>query len=344
MSAPERFDLPGKMEKLLATMAGDYGNQNNLLMQQLLVNSTYHVIENTDYENWDGGQTGHTVQFEVPAAVFYQISGRLGDVGQELRGQLNNLSTCRGEFISGVLFELQDDDLIDWRENSGAVIHKTQLASGTTDDLDRIWGTGYLRLFLSHKSEYKKETAELKEALLYYGVSAFVAHEDVKPTKKWEAEIEKALSSMDAMVALLTPRFGDSEWTDQEVGIAVARGVPVVPVRLGLDPYGFVRRYQAVAGHGKTAQALANEIFELLFSEFPTIKDSVSGGLVTRFEQSRSYAHANKLMLYIDRLDRLPAPLIERLERAPKANRQVEFATAVQLRLPDLLARLRGPE
>jgi len=64
----------------------------------------------------------------------------------------------------------------------------------------------------------KKETAQLKKSLELIGVSAFVAHTDIKPTTHWQEEIENALASMDAFVALLTEKFHESPWTDQEVG------------------------------------------------------------------------------------------------------------------------------
>jgi hypothetical protein len=99
---------------------------------------------------------------------------------------------------------------------------------------------------LSHKTEVKVETAALKAGLKLFGVSCFVAHEDIAATKEWQNEIETALESMDAFVALLTDNFHESKWTDQEVGYAVAKGVPIIAVRLGSDPYGFIGKFQAL--------------------------------------------------------------------------------------------------
>jgi len=89
----------------------------------------------------------------------------------------------------------------------------------------------------------KKETAALKERLQLLGVSCFVAHEDIHPGHEWQDEIENALASMDGFAALLTEGFHDSAWTDQEVGYALARGVPMIAVRLGRDPYGFIGKF-----------------------------------------------------------------------------------------------------
>ena len=80
-----------------------------------------------------------------------------------------------------------------------------------------------------------------------FGASAFVAHEDIHPTRAWQDEIENALHSMDGFVAVMTSEFHDSLWTDQEVGFALARGVPIIALRMGKDPYGFLGRFQALS-------------------------------------------------------------------------------------------------
>jgi len=43
----------------------------------------------------------------------------------------------------------------------------------------------------------------------------------------------------------LTESFAASDWTDQEIGIAVALRKIIVPMKLTLDPYGVIGRYQA---------------------------------------------------------------------------------------------------
>lgn len=115
------------------------------------------------------------------------------------------------------------------------------------DALKRIWPDEGFRLFLSHKSEVKTQTAELKTSLKKYGISCFVAHEDIHPNQLWQTEIENALATMDGLVALMTENFHESEWTDQEIGYAFARGVPILSVRLGRDPYGFIGKFQALS-------------------------------------------------------------------------------------------------
>jgi hypothetical protein len=134
----------------------------------------------------------------------------------------------------------------DWRQDSGLLITTSRTVA--PESATRIWGDDRgFRLFLSHKSEVKKEAAQLQEDLKVFGVSAFVAYKDIRPTRAWRDEIENALQTMDAFVAVMTKDFHDSDWTDQEVGIALARGVPVIALRLGRDPYGFLGKFQALS-------------------------------------------------------------------------------------------------
>lgn len=119
--------------------------------------------------------------------------------------------------------------------------------------IQRIWPDGGYKVFLSHVSAVRAETGQLKTRLSSFGVSCFVAHQDIQPTLAWQGEIESALHTMDAFIALLTNDFHQSDWTDQETGFAFARGVPIVAVRLGRDPYGFISRFQALNATWDTA-------------------------------------------------------------------------------------------
>jgi hypothetical protein len=154
-------------------------------------------------------------------------------------------------------------------------------------DGSAIWGeTGY-RVFLSHKSDIKKETSGLKDQLAIYGVSAFVAHADIEPTKEWQQEIENALATMQAFVALMTPDFHDSNWTDQEVGFALGRRVPIIAAKMGRDPYGFIGKFQALPCSWDNA---ATSIIRLLIKQ-PLLLDAY----ILAVTRCKSYDNGNLL-------------------------------------------------
>lgn len=126
------------------------------------------------------------------------------------------------------------------------------------------WRNGYFRMFISHITSKKKQASRLKTVLEDYGITSFVAHEDINPTKEWQKEIQRALNSMDCMSAMLYDGFHQSNWCDQEVGIALGRNITVLPLLPDSDPYGFLGEYQGIKIKGMYPEALAKEIFKIL--------------------------------------------------------------------------------
>src|SRR4051794_31447727 len=109
------------------------------------------------------------------------------------------------------------------------------------------WKEDYFRLFISHVSPLHERAADIAAFLdKRYNVHGFVAHKDIEPTTQWQNEIEAALNTADALVALLSPGFSASFWCNQEVGWALGRSCLPISVRLGEDPRGFVGKFQAV--------------------------------------------------------------------------------------------------
>jgi hypothetical protein len=253
-----KFQLPQQLERWLATLSKVYRQAGRSDLQAIVVNAKPRVDEETAYDNWNGGTYGHSVYLTVPESVFPVVIDDLKATEETLRTDLNRVHRVQNEFFESVVLELDDAGLGDWRRESGLL--ESGLPMPAEDTTRRIWGEGF-RVFLSHKSEVKKETALLKEALADFGISAFVAHQDIEPTEEWQREIEAALATMQGFVALLTPQFNESAWTDQEVGFAVCRGVPVVAVRMGRDPYGFIGRFQGLSADWKQAPTQIARLF-----------------------------------------------------------------------------------
>lgn len=122
------------------------------------------------------------------------------------------------------------------------------------------WNEGRFPLFLSHSSKDKEFVSDVAKALTHYAIDAFVAHEDIEPMKPWVVEIERHLESCHAAVAFLSQDFHPSHWTDQEIGHCLGRGLPVIPVRMGADPHGFLSTLQAQSlgtlDHGQLAEEI----------------------------------------------------------------------------------------
>jgi hypothetical protein len=298
------------------------------------------VIE-TSYDNLNGGVYGHEVRFFVPPLLYGDIIDDIGQVRSKLKDKLNSLKMVDDEFIEAVYLEPAPEHThFHGQYRIGGCPESQVLIEPSTEDLIRIWNAGRFRMFVSHKAEHKRTASELKQALERFGISCFVAHEDIEPTREWLLEIERALASMHAMIALLTPGFGDSDWTDQEVGIAIGKGIPVIPLKCGADPYGFIGKYQALKYRDKASDT-ARVIYELLWCK-PGLKDILEEGLVAAFENAIDYRHANELVNWLEKRNSLPMELVQRLEKAPDSNVQVARAYGVKDRLPALLKRLKG--
>ncbi|MGB5597933.1 MAG: toll/interleukin-1 receptor domain-containing protein [Thiothrix litoralis] len=177
-----------------------------------------------------------------------------------------------------------------------------------------FWEAGHFRLFLSHLSTFKDTTAHLQTALKRFGISAFVAHMDIEPTKEWQDEIEAGLFSMDALAAILMPGFKESNWTDQEVGIAIGRGVLVIPIVKGVTPYGFIEKYQGLnVGNGnKTTLQVAKEIFGILVSS-PKSRTKMLTCFVDNILQANEEKDVVAKLKHLNEIRDLPMAYLEKL-------------------------------
>ena len=239
------LELPANIDRYVAALARVYSAKKNVVFEKILVNARIRVHETWTYDNWNGGTYGHALYLEVPEIIFVELVDEIEDIRRQLANDINKIHNVQNEYIQEVFIEMATPSDIDWRKKSGLLVSEEHTV--TVEEEARIWEQGCYRVFLSHKAEVKIEVAKLKDELGVYGISAFVAHKDIHPTREWQNEIENALNSMDALVALLTENFHDSNWTDQEVGFAFGRGVPIIAVRLGMDPYGFLGRFQALS-------------------------------------------------------------------------------------------------
>ena len=158
------------------------------------------------------------------------------------------------------------------------------------------WEEEDIRIFISHLDKRKGEAAALAKALQKLGLKTFVAHTDIEPTREWQKEIEKALSTADGLLALIGSGFISSKWCDQEVGFAYARKIPIVPVKFEKpqDPHGFMGQYQAVQAFNQTIPELAKEITELLKTK-TTIQAKWPNPLVKRLKESKSFLESNQI-------------------------------------------------
>jgi hypothetical protein len=201
-----------------------------------------------------------------------------------------------------------------------------------------FWTKGAFRLFITHLAKHKAFASALKSELESYGICGFVAHSDIEPTLEWQDEIESALRTCDALVALLHDEFHESNWTDQEIGFAMGRGVPVSAISLGQTPYGFIGRFQAFPGMSKSAAVLAGELFDSYRKNKQT-QGRMADLVVSLFEGSGSFAEAKTHAGWLGELTTWEPSFTKRIRAAVKDNRQVSGSFGVPERVERLLRK-----
>jgi len=207
----------------------------------------------------------------------------------------------------------------------------------SNSELVDLWLPGHFRVFISHIAKYKDSATKLQSAFLSHNISSFVAHNDIQPTREWESEIKKALSTSDALVALLHKGFHESLWTDHEVGFAIGRGLLPVSISFGESPYGFICRYQAIQGKGLSYEQLAEMLFKI-FLRYPQTKRRMSETVVNKFFLTDSYDEAKFNMSLLESVEYWDASLSKIVKRAANENNQISGAWGIPERVNKFVA------
>jgi len=201
------------------------------------------------------------------------------------------------------------------------------------------------RVFISHVSSHKSLAADISDAFLDDGIVGFVAHEDIEPTSEWQVVIERELHDCQALVSIFSPDFRQSRWTDQEIGIAIGRGVPVVAVRYGLDPYGFLAKYQAYSGLGKSPRVIARAVVDLLMSveDRNSTAWRLTRALIQRLARSDSIIDAERVTARLEQVTVYNKWLADLLRETVEASPQLCETVGVSERIAKLIAKFEQP-
>lgn len=99
--------------------------------------------------------------------------------------------------------------------------------------------------FISHHHEDREIASSIDRVVQMFGFEGFLAHRDLDGGTEWLREIKEKIANSVVLIAVLTPKFVESDWTDHEVGFATGKGVPVLPIIVNsVKPYGFMADIQ----------------------------------------------------------------------------------------------------
>lgn len=189
-----------------------------------------------------------------------------------------------GELVAGA----SDPDLLGIAELVLGIGAAAALEIAASDDFDRNWKPGYVRMFLSHSAMHKSYVSEVADHLAAMGIHGFVAHESMEISAPWQTQIESALRSMDVFAAIVHPEFLESRWCQQEIGWALGRGIPIFAVRMGADPAGFVGATQWPSRIGASALSVASDLAGWV-AQVSGTGDKLVGGLLASLADAHDY-------------------------------------------------------
>lgn len=93
------------------------------------------------------------------------------------------------------------------------------------------------KVFLSHSHLDRPLVEGIKSQIEAIGISVYLYEEDSQPGQHLGEKLQGAIAASDALVVLLTSHSTASGYVNQEVGYALGRNKPVLPlVAPGVDP------------------------------------------------------------------------------------------------------------
>jgi hypothetical protein len=283
------YYLPRKLPAYLLRLDREYARTDSALQRDIIQNCRAVPVEETYFDNYNGGSTGHDARLYVPMDIHERIPlNQLEKVADGICADLNQLSRqIPNEYFRAVILEVDDENDPDYQR----AIPFAEKPPPNPETLS-FWKPGQIRLFITHRDSDKAGANELAEALSAYGISSFVAHDTIMPMKEWRREILKGLETMEIMLIYLTDKFEDSIWTQQEVGFALGKGIPIISLKLQKkDPPGFIDNVQAQRGSIDDPASCAAALYKHI-SEQLGAKERLNDGLVAAFVASEDYNHA----------------------------------------------------
>lgn len=324
------YTITRKLNHYRKQLALLYKGSKESLLEDIVSTSSIYINEGIHYDSWNGGTTSHGLIFYLNERVYGRIEGleKISKIRQRIKDDFIAVSrSVVNEIIDEVHIELFNTEDIEC-QNATRPFDATLTQTGYS----KFWHSNHLKLFISHKSEHQKLVSELASSLLSYGISCFVAHEDIEPTTKWRNEIENALRSMDVFLAFLTDDFSESDWTNQEVGFAIAKEVPIIPLKISSkNPCGFMSVYQALKGQVDKPEQLADGIFNLISQKFD--KDSlVKKATIAAFINSTNFLNTKSIFKRLQAFKGFTDAELEDLVNGFNTNNQIHGCYLINCR------------
>jgi len=204
--------------------------------------------------------------------------------------------------------------------------------------------------FISYSHHDRFLAGLIKGSLDYYGFDTFLAHEDLEPSVEWQKTILLKLKECLVFLPLLTDSFTRSDWTDQETGIAVTLSKIIVPLKLTVNPYGFINRYQAQSldGAARGSKVFPPVIDEACWNIVKTLASNkkvgggIRDGVIKAFGGSGSFQEAAREASRLFSLEPFTDQQLNEIVRVSCGNEQIWHGFDARQYVNDMIRRESG--
>lgn len=179
-----------------------------------------------------------------------------------------------------------------------------------------------IRVFLSYSNRDLDLVNEIKKKLDVYCFETFLAHEDIEPSKEWEEVIILKLKECDVFIPFISENFKESKWTDQESGIAFADNKFIIPIDIGLVPYGFIGKYQALKY--VDSSSACTEIIDTMIDENPLMKKRIQDDLIKELKDSKHFTDSNYIVKILEKFEPFTEDQVNKIIRGFLDNIEIQ--------------------
>lgn len=211
--------IPSDIEGILRTLAQIYAMQGARREVAVLAKSKPEV-EQTEYDNWNGGTYGYSLTLRLPSAHYAQIESQRDAIEQDLLKRMEPLLRgYQNESIHAVIISLEIENDANWRKNATSWLEKAEATSLRTGERKTEFD-----VFVSHASEDKESLVRpLAIALAQHGFKVWYDEFELKVGDSLSTSIANGLANSSYGIVVLSQAFFSKNWPQYELEGLTAR-------------------------------------------------------------------------------------------------------------------------
>lgn len=186
-----------------------------------------------------------------------------------------------------------------------------------------------LKIFFSYSTNDKRIVGILKKSLEPYEFEVYAAHDydGINPATEWKDEIIDAIIKCDVFIPLITNNFKDSEWTDQEAGMAKINDKFIIPLEVDTPPYGFIGNIQSLKLNRNKLTSETYMEYELPHKIYSVIKRKFKEDIfINELTEIFSFDEANEKVKKIEHCKNITPKHVNQIYQITKENRKIHEA------------------